>query len=65
MVSHPGGILCWESSGVVRFDLGAPLHGQMKIAKLKSAYFVAFVRYSPEICELSGVINHKTEDFLL
>ena len=24
----------------------------------------ALVRYSPEICELSGVINHKTEDFI-
>ena len=27
----------WESSGVVRFDLG-PLQGQTRIAKLKSAY---------------------------
>ena len=28
----------WESSGVVRFDLG-PLHqGQTRIAKVKSAY---------------------------
>ena len=25
----------WESSGVVRFDLGPPLQGQMRIAKLK------------------------------
>ena len=24
----------------------------------------ALVRYSPEICELSGVINHKTSDFI-
>ena len=24
----------WESSGVVRFDLGPPLQGQMRIAKL-------------------------------
>ena len=24
----------------------------------------ARVCYSPEICELSGVINHKTEDFI-
>ena len=22
------------------------------------------IRYSPEICELSGVINHKTSDFI-
>ena len=28
----------WESSGVVGFDLGPPLQGQMRIAKLKSAY---------------------------
>ena len=27
-----------ESSGVVRFDLGLPLQGQTRIAKLKSAY---------------------------
>ena len=29
--------MCWESSGVVRFDLGPPLQGQTRIAKLKSA----------------------------
>ena len=28
----------WESSGVVRFDLGPPLQGQRRIAKLNSAY---------------------------
>ena len=28
----------WESSGVVGFDLGPLLQGQMMIAKLKSAY---------------------------
>ena len=28
----------WESSGVVRFDLGALLQGQTRIAKVKSAY---------------------------
>ena len=28
----------WESSGVVRFDLGPLLQGQMRIAKLNSAY---------------------------
>ena len=28
----------WESSGVVRFDLGPLLQGQMRIPKLKSAY---------------------------
>ena len=30
--------MCWESSGVVRFDLGPLVHGQTRIAKLKSAY---------------------------
>ena len=28
----------WESSGVDRFELGTLLQGQMRIAKLKSAY---------------------------
>ena len=28
----------WESSGVVGFDLGPLLQGQMRIAKLKIAY---------------------------
>ena len=28
----------WESFGVVGFDVGTLLQGQMRIAKLKSAY---------------------------
>ena len=28
----------WESSGVVKFDLGPLLQGQTRIAKVKSAY---------------------------
>ena len=28
----------WETSGVVRFDLGPLLQGQMRIAKHKNAY---------------------------
>ena len=28
----------WESFGVVGFDLGSLLQGQMRMAKLKSAY---------------------------
>ena len=28
----------WESFGVFRFDLGSLLQGQMRIAKVKSAY---------------------------
>ena len=31
-------IMCWESSDVIRFDLGPLLQGQMNKAKLKSAY---------------------------
>ena len=30
--------MCWESSGVVRFDLGPLVQGQTRISKLKSAY---------------------------
>ena len=30
----------WESSDVVRFDLGPLLQGQMRIPKLKSAYTI-------------------------
>ena len=30
--------MCWESSGVVGFDLGPLLEGEMRTAKLKSAY---------------------------
>ena len=32
----------WESSGVVGFDLGPLLQGQMSIAKLKSVYKLAY-----------------------
>ena len=31
-------IVDWESCDVVRFDLGPPLQGQTRIAKVKSAY---------------------------
>ena len=30
--------MCWESSGVVRFDLWPLVQGQARIGKLKSAY---------------------------
>ena len=33
----------WESSGVVGFDLGILLQGQMRTAKLKSAYNSLFI----------------------
>ena len=38
MVNQHIGIMDWESSGVVRFDLGPLLQGQTRTAKLKSAY---------------------------
>ena len=31
-------IMCWESFGVVGFDLGPLIQGQTRIAKCKSAY---------------------------
>ena len=31
-------IMGWESSGVIRFDLGHLLQGQTRITKVKSAY---------------------------
>ena len=30
--------MAWESFGVIRFDLGPLLQGQMRLVKLKSAY---------------------------
>ena len=38
MVNQHIGIMGWESSGVVGFDLGPLLQGQMRIVKLKTAY---------------------------
>ena len=35
--------MSWESFGVVIFDLGAFLQGQMRIAKLKSAYTLLII----------------------
>ena len=34
----------WESSGVVGFDLGPVLQGQMRTAKLKSAYNLLVIK---------------------
>ena len=33
----------WESSGVVGFDLGSLLEGQMRTAKLKSAFILLII----------------------
>ena len=41
----------WESFGVVRFDLGLLLQGQMRIAKLKSAYNLLIIRPRGLGCE--------------
>ena len=35
--------LGWESSDVVKFDLWSLLQGQMRIAKLKSAYTLLII----------------------
>ena len=35
--------MCWESFGVVIFDIGPLLQGQMRIAKLKSAYTLLII----------------------
>ena len=35
--------MCWESSGVVRFDLGPLVQGQMSIAKLRSVYYLLII----------------------
>ena len=36
--------MCWESSGVVGFDLGPLVQGQTRIAKLKSAYNLLIIK---------------------
>ena len=41
----------WESSDVVRFDLGPLLQGQMRIAKLKSAYNLFIIGLRGLQCE--------------
>ena len=41
----------WESFDVVRFDLGPLFQGQMKIAKLKSAYNLLILGPRGFVCE--------------
>ena len=52
LIIGPRGLVCkanqkeimgWESSDVVRFDLGSLLQGQTRIAKLKSAYTLLII----------------------
>ena len=41
----------WESPDVVRFDLGPVLQGQMRLAKLKSAYNLLIIGSRGLQCE--------------
>ena len=36
----------WESFGVVRFDLGLLIQGQLRIAKLESAYNLLIISHT-------------------
>ena len=47
----------WESSGVVGFDLGPLLEGQMRTAKLKSAYNSLIIDPRGLQCSLSSAIS--------
>ena len=49
--------MAWESFGVVEFDLGPLLQGQMRIAKLKSAYN-SLIIVSPD--ERRGYLGFST-----
>ena len=49
----------WESSGLVRFDLGSLLQGQMRIAKPKGAYNSLIIgprglQYETDLQEIMG-----------
>ena len=43
----------WESSDVVRFDLGPLFQGQMRIAKSKSAYNSHIIGLGGLQCEIN------------
>ena len=43
----------WESFGVVGFDLGPLLQGQMRIAKLKNAYNSLIIGSSGLQCQIN------------
>ena len=48
----------WESSDVVRFDLGPLLQGQTKIPKLKRAYNSLIIGSTGLQCETNPIGNH-------
>ena len=50
--------MVWESSDVVRFDLGPLLQGQMRIPKLKSAYNLLIIGPRGLQCENQLIGNH-------
>ena len=55
----------WESSGVVGFDLGSLLQGQMRTAKLKSAYNSLILVLEVLVHSLYGGYNlHRFSDAL-
>ena len=43
----------WESSGVVGFDLGPLLQGQIRIAKLKTAYNLLIIGRRGLQCQMN------------
>ena len=43
----------WESSDVVRFDLGSFLQGQMRIIALKSAYSLLIIALRGLGCQIN------------
>ena len=55
----------WESSGVVGFDLGPLLQGQMRTAKLKSAYNLLIIGPRGFVhCLYGGYNLHRFSDSL-
>ena len=56
----------WESSDVVRFDLGPLLQGQMSIVTLKSAYNSFIIGFIGLQCEtnLSEIMGSESFDVL-
>ena len=46
--------MSWESFGVVRFDLGPLLQGQMRIAKVKNVYNLLIIDPRGLQCETNS-----------
>ena len=56
--------MCWESSGVVGFDLGPLLQGQTRIAKVKSAYNSLIIDPRGLQCETNSyeILGYESSD---